>query len=130
MVGILLSGLRRVHELTSDERIAQIIEGGVRWLVSDTYDPGQKHFRYTPCPNLGEHCSGLTYTRQVIEGLSYAYKLTEDAVVGEIIKDSLEDLGEPRKASRDPEHRSIGNNLCSETRSVPALLANVQSLFQ
>ena len=130
MVGILLSGLRRVHELTSDERIAQIIEGGVRWLVSDTYDQGQKHFRYTPCPNLGEHSHGPVFTRQVIEGLSYAYKLTEDAVVGEIIKDSLEDLGEPRKASRGPKARSIGNNLCQETRSVPALLANIQFLFQ
>ena len=38
MVGVLLSALRRYHDLTGDHRVAEAITGGVRWLVEHTYD--------------------------------------------------------------------------------------------
>ena len=77
MVGVLLSGLRRYHELTGDERVAAAIVGGARWLIEQTYDRGSRQFRYTSCPVRGSGPSD-EYTRQVIDGLAYASTLTED----------------------------------------------------
>ena len=51
MVGVLLSGLKRYHNLTQDEQVAQAIIGGARWLIRHTFDEASGHFRYTSCAN-------------------------------------------------------------------------------
>ena len=69
MVGVLLSALRRYHDLTGDQRVAEAITGGVRWLVEHTYDRAAGHFRYTSCPEAGGE-PGPEWSIQVLEGLA------------------------------------------------------------
>ena len=124
MVGVLLSGLRRYHELTGDERVVAAIVGGARWLVARTYDRASGHFRYTPClirgggPSPGQ-------TKQVIEGLAYAFALSGDAELGEVLERGLGDVGGLPSASKEAPSSGFGKAWTSEARYVPTLLAYV-----
>lgn len=121
MVGVTLAGLRRVHELTGDARVAAAIVGGARWLIAHTYVPEARHFRYTSCPTRGTG-PGPGHTRQIIEGLAYAYRLSRDPLIGEIVEHGLDDLGWTPKT----ENSGYGKALCMETRYVPMLLADLE----
>ena len=129
MVGIMMNGLRRVHQLTGDRRLEDAITGAARWLLAHTWDSAEGLFRYTPCPNLGTHGTSAGNTLQVIEGLGYAYRLTGDAAIGETILAALPHLAQPRLATTPDEVSAIGNRLCSETRSMPSFLADTQELI-
>ena len=124
MVGVLLSGLRRYHELTGDDRMLAAIVGGARWLLARTYDRASGHFRYTPClirgggPSPGQ-------TKQVIEGLAYAFALSGDAELGEVLERGLGDVGGLPRASRQATSSGFGKTWASEARYVPTLLAYV-----
>ena len=122
MVGVLLSGLRRYHELTGDERVAEAIRGGARWLLRRTYDAASGHFRYTPCLRRGGGPQPV-YTRQVVEGLAYAHALTGDAELRQIVERGLRDLSDLPAASADADHAGFGKDWASQTRYVPSLLA-------
>ena len=125
MVGVLLSGLRRYHELTGDEPVQEAILGGVRWLIRRTYDAGSGHFRYTPCRKRGGGPQP-EFTRQVIEGLAYAHALTGRGELREIVERGLGGLGdlvELPRASPEPDHSGFGKDWTSQTRYVPSLLA-------
>lgn len=130
MVGIMMNGLRRLHQLTGDRRAADAIVGAARWLLSHTWDTGQRLFRYTPCPNLGAHGAAVGNTQQVVEGLGYAWRLTRDDAVADTILAALPHLAQPRLASTPEEVSGIGNRLCSETRSMPAFLADTEDLLR
>ena len=122
MVGVLLSGLRRYHELTGDNRVAEAILGGVRWLIRRTYDAGSGHFRYTPCLHRGGGPQAV-FTRQVVEGIAYAHALNGDGELREIVERGLRDLGDLPEASPDSGHSGFGKDWASQTRYVPSLLA-------
>ncbi len=119
MVGVLLSALRRYHDLTGDHRVAEAITGGVRWLVERTYDTGAGHFRYTSCPEAGGEPSA-EWSVQVLEGLADANRIAPSAGVAAILRRNLADvgltgeelLGRPR----------VGKALTQEARYVPTLL--------
>lgn len=74
MLGILLAGLKRYHQLTGDAATADALVRLARYLVQDMWDPAQETFRYTSCP-----ASNPIDSRQMIEGLSYAFRLSGDA---------------------------------------------------
>ena len=122
MVGVLLSGLRRYHELTGDDRVAEAILGGVRWLIRRTYDADSGHFRYTPCLHRGGGPQAV-FTRQVVEGIAYAHALNGDGELREIVERGLRDLGDLPEASPDSGHSGFGKDWASQTRYVPSLLA-------
>ena len=122
MVGVLLSGLRRYHELTGDRRVAEAITGGVRWLIRRTYDAASGHFSYTPCRRRGGGPQPV-YTRQVIEGVAYAHALTGDAELRAMVERGLRDLGDLPTASPEADHAGFGKDWASQTRYVPSLLA-------
>ena len=122
MVGVLLSGLRRYHELTGDVQVAEAIRGGVRWLIRRTYDADSGHFRYTPCLHRGGGPLPV-FTQQVIEGLAYAHALTGDGTLREMVERGLRDLGDLPPASPEPGHSGLGKDWTSQTRYVPSLLA-------
>ena len=125
MVGVLLEGLRRLHELTGDERVAEAIVGGARWLIDNVYEPDKKHFRYTPCTNRGGG-AGPVFTLGVIAGLGYAYHLSGDPSMGAILKHALKEVGQPHAMFDELNHTGFGKDVCFETRFVPTLLAYVQ----
>ena len=119
MVGVLLSALRRYHDLTGDHRVAAAITGGVRWLVERTYDTGAGHFRYTSCVEAGGEPSA-EWSVQVLEGLADGNRIAPSAQVAAILRRNLADigltgqelLGRPR----------VGKALTQEARYVPTLL--------
>lgn len=119
MVGVLLSALRRYHDLTGDRRVAAAITGGVRWLVERTYDTGAGHFRYTSCVEAGGEPSA-EWSVQVLEGLADGNRIAPSAEVAAILRRNLADigltgqelLGRPR----------VGKALTQEARYVPTLL--------
>ena len=119
MVGVLLSALRRYHDLTGDQRVAEAITGGVRWLVEHTYDRGAGHFRYTSCPEAGGDPSP-EWSIQVLEGLADGNRIAPGAEVAAILRRNLADIGltgeeligRPR----------VGKALTQEARYIPTLL--------
>jgi len=119
MVGVLLSALRRYHDLTGDHRVAEAITGGVRWLVEHTYDRGAGHFRYTSCPEAGGDPSP-EWSIQVLEGLADGNRIAPSAEVAAILRRNLADIGltgeeligRPR----------VGKALTQEARYIPTLL--------
>ena len=122
MVGVLLSGLRRYHELTGDERVRDAILGGVDWLLRRTYDVASGHFRYTPCLHRGGGPQP-GYTSQVIEGLAYALALTGRSDLRDLVQRGLDDVGALPQASPEANHSGFGKDWASQTRYVPSLLA-------
>ena len=119
MVGVLLSALRRYHDLTGDARVAQAITGGVRWLVANTYDRHAGHFRYTSCATAGPGPEAQ-FSLQVLEGLADANRIAPDPEIEAILQRNLADigltgeelLGRPR----------VGKALTQEACYIPALL--------
>ena len=130
MVGVLLSGLRRFHEITGDDRVAEAIHGGVHWLIEKTFEPDKKDFRYTNCPNRGGG-AGPGFSKSVVEGLIYSNHLKPDPFIAEIISQGMKNYGKPHLATITPDHAAenlggysgYGKDLCMETRCVPVLLA-------
>ena len=122
MVGVLLSGLKRYYHLTGDDRVAQAIIGGARWLIQHTYDDKSGHFRYTSCENrtLG---GGYQQTQWVLEGLVDAYEISGDPEIGRHVQQGLSAIG------RFPEglgHSGLGKALAQQMRYVPTLLHVLQ----
>ena len=119
MVGVLLSALRRYHDLTGDQKVAEAITGGVRWLVAHTYDRGAGHFRYTSCPEAGGDPSP-EWSIQVMEGLADGNRIAPSTEVSAILRRNLADIGltgeeligRPR----------VGKALTQEARYIPTLL--------
>ena len=126
MVGVLLSGLKRYYLLTGDERVAEAIVGGARWLIEHTYDEKAGHFRYTSCPNrtLG---GGFQQTQWVLEGLADAYEISGDPEIGRYVENGLNAIG------LFPEgvgHLGLGKAMAQQMRYVPTVLAAVQNDFR
>ena len=119
MVGVLLSALRRYHDLTGDPRVAAAIAGGARWLVERTYDTGAGHFRYTSCAQGGGGPSA-EWSLQVLEGLADANRLAPSAEVSAILRRNLADIGlTGEEVFGRPR---VGKALTQEACYVPALL--------
>ena len=76
MMGVLLSGLKRYHELSGDAGVAECIVAASRGLVADMWDPAVLGFRYTSCPHT---TSGPFENMLISEGYAYACGLSGDA---------------------------------------------------
>ena len=119
MVGVLLSALRRYHDLTGDHRVAEAITGGVRWLVEHTYDAAAGHFRYTSCAEAGDGPSAQ-FSVQVLEGLADANRIAPSAAIAAILSQNLADIG---LAGEEVFGRPrVGKALTQEARYIPTLL--------
>ena len=117
MVGVVLSALRRYHNLTGDNRVPAAIVGGAKWLIKNTYVPEVGHFRYTSCPTLGG--PGPVFTLQIIEGLADAYLYSRDPLIAAVLQRGLSDIGKPSENIEDPRY---GRSLSSEARYIPFML--------
>jgi len=113
MVGVLMTGLRRFHELTHDVRVAEAIVGGAQWLIDKTYVPEAGLFRYTSCPKRAGPSVGHTVV--LVEALTEAYMFAQDPRLAEILYHSLVCLG----SSDEPRY---GRNLFIEARYIPTML--------
>ncbi len=76
MVAVLMSGMKRYHELTGDEKIGESIVKGSRWLIEDLWMPEGQGFRYTSCPTKLSAGGAM----HMIEPVTYAHRLEPDAI--------------------------------------------------
>jgi hypothetical protein len=119
MTGVVLSALRRFHELSPDPRVADAIVGGTRWLLDNTYVPQAGHFRYTSCPNRGG--PSPRHTLQVIEALADAYLFARDQRIADVLRRALDDIGLS-------DGRRYGQPLSMEARYIPTMLHALQGV--
>lgn len=80
MVAVLMSGMKRYHELTGDERIGEAIVKGSRWLIEDLWIPEHQGFRYTSCPTQTRGGGAM----HMIEPVTYAHRLEPDAIFRDV----------------------------------------------
>ena len=75
MVAVLLSGLKRYHQATGDESVADLIVSAAEYLIREHWVAEHNAFRYTCCPK-----SSISATRNslILEGPAYAYRLSRD----------------------------------------------------
>jgi hypothetical protein len=118
MVGMVLEGLRRYHEVTGDVRVGDAIVRAARWLVSDgVWVPRDHGFVYATCHQfLG---AGRTGEIRELDGLLYAHQLTGEQRFLDVTLDAwdaaLRPVGEP--------YRFDGKGYATMTRSTPYVLA-------
>ena len=74
-IGIVVSSLARYHELTGDERVADAIVRGARWLIEDLWEiEGPIGFRYSSSPGT----SGGSNFYHIAYAVAYAHSLAPD----------------------------------------------------
>ena len=124
MVTVLLSGMKRYHDLTGDPAVAESIVAGARWLIRETLDRDNGLFIGGSCTTMQRLSRGEAGNTQiVIEGIADAYALSGDAELGHCLQRALPAL------SQFPDlegHRDLGKRLSQQMRYVPTVLAALE----
>ncbi|MBI2298789.1 MAG: hypothetical protein HYU66_07545, partial [Armatimonadetes bacterium] len=87
MVGVMLAGLRRWHQLTGDRRVAECLVRGAEYVVDCHWVPELRVFRYTNCPHIW---AAVEMNPQMLEGLAYAWRLSRSTRLGEVLRTAFE----------------------------------------
>jgi hypothetical protein len=82
MVGVLLTGLKEYYEITGDERAAESVVRGARFLINDMWIPEVSGFRYTSCPRSPK---GVWSTFLLFDGIAFAQQRTQDARLRDVL---------------------------------------------
>ena len=114
MIGILMTGLRRYYAVVRDERVADAIVGGARWLLENTYVPEVGHFRYTNCHTRSPEADPAQVL-QIIEGLVEACAIAPDPELRAIIDRNMGAISDT-------------NVTCLEIRYVPMMFHRLAEL--
>lgn len=124
MVTVLLSALKRYHDLTHDPPVAGAILAGGRWLVRQTFDEENGMFIGGSCATMRRISHGEIFgTQIIIEGVADAFAVSGDAEIGRCLQRALPAIG----ALPDLEgHRDLGKRLSSQMRYVPTVLAALE----
>jgi hypothetical protein len=119
MVGVLLSSLRRYHELTHDDRVADAIVNGAKWLVENTFLPEAGLFKYTNCPS--RHIPDVDLSMMVVEGLADASLFTQDKAIHHALECVLKVLHDTGFVGEDGTR--YGKSLLVASRYIPTMMA-------
>jgi hypothetical protein len=114
MVGILLSGLKRYHEITGDKSVADSIVKGADFLIRDMWIPNLKCFRYTSCPKSE---AAPLLNSLILEGISYAYRLSGKERFKDIVVIGMESV---------IEDLSFGKSISQYMRFTPYTLYDIE----
>ena len=100
MVGVLMAGLRRYHQITRDARVSKCIVGAAEYIIDANWISEGGFFRYTNCPYIW---AGVAMNPQMIEGLGYAWRLSRSEKIGRVLITAVERCFSPklRDAKRD-----------------------------
>lgn len=130
MVGVLLTGMTRYHEVTGDARVAASIVRGARHLINDTWVPDLHGFRYASCPRALPARGLDPLNFHILAGVALAHRETGEpkfrTVLIEATERSLESLlqmGEPQG------QRALGKMLGLFTSPTPHVIGYVDSLL-
>ncbi|MCC6367642.1 MAG: glycoside hydrolase family 127 protein [Bryobacterales bacterium] len=125
MVGVLLTGLRHYYEATGDERAAESIVKGARFLVNDMWIQGVKGFRYTSCPKSS---SGSWSNFLLFDGLVFAHRRTNDPRLREVLLIGTDGALETMTEAGKRDGAAWGKGFTQYTRVVPHFLDHLASL--
>ena len=124
MVTVLLSGLKRYHDLIGDPAVAEAIVAGARWLIRETLDRNNGQFIGGSCATMQRLSQGAAGSTQiVIEGIADAYALSGDAELGHCLRRALPALSQLPDLEG---HRDLGKRLSQQMRYVPTVLAALE----
>ena len=125
MVTVLLSALKRYHDLTGEHGLVDAIVAGGRWLVRETFKEQSGQFIGGSCRTMQQLGEGSPFSTQIIiEGIADAYAVSGDAEIRRCLDRVLPvvDLLPELDGSRD-----LGKRISSHMRYVPTVLAALES---
>ena len=125
MVGVLLTGMRHYFEATGDNRVADSIVRGARFLVNDMFIPEVKGFRYTSCPKSS---SGAWSNFLLFDGIVFAHRRTGDARLREILLLGTDGALETMTEAGKRDGAAWGKGFTQYTRVVPHFLFHLAVL--
>ena len=111
MVGILLVGMKLYHQATGDQRAAESIIRGAKFLVRDMWDEEKAGFHSTSCPHSRVSTDNFQHG---IAGIAYAWRLSGDSELGRILGRAVPNAIEALQAH--------GRILGSQLRAAPEVL--------
>ena len=117
MVGILLVGLRLYHQATGDPKIGDSILRAAKFLVDDMWVEESAGFRATSCPHARVSTDNFQHG---LAGLSYAWRLSGDPELGDIVRRAVPNAIEALQAH--------GRILGSQLRAAPEVLYAVAQM--
>jgi len=102
MIGVLMAGLKRYHQITKDPRVRTCIVRAAHYVVDVHWSPDLKVFRYTNCPHIW---ANVSMNPQMIEGLGYAWRLSKsdriaEALVGAVDRCFSPKLSDPKRDAK------------------------------
>ena len=98
MVGVLLAGLKRYHQITRDRRVRTCIVRAAQYVVDVHWIPERQVFRYTNCPHVW---ASVSMNPQMLEGLGYAWRLSKSEKIAEALIAAVDRCYSPELS--DPE---------------------------
>ena len=98
MVGVLLAGLKRYHQITRDRRVRTCLVRAAHYIVDVHWVAELKVFRYTNCPHIW---ANVNMNPQMLEGLGYAWRLSKSATIAAALTAAVDRCFSP--ALRDAE---------------------------
>ena len=119
MVGILMVGLKRYYEATSDERVADSIVRAAEYCIDSMWVSGRGCFRYTSCPESDPVGSA---DMRILKGIATAYHFSKKKRFKEVL---LAGVQTSMARSRPKAHRGIGKVICSPMRGAPQVLVDL-----
>ena len=117
MVGVLLTGLRQYYELSGDERAAESVVRGARYLIDGMWIPKISGFRYTSCPRTS---AGAWSNFLLFDGIAFAHRRTGDPRLRDVLV-----AGTGSTLANLP---AIGKSFTQYTRVTPHFLAYLDQL--
>ncbi len=118
MVAVLMSGMKRYHELTGDEKIGESIVKGARWLIEDLWVPEDQGFRYTSCPTKTSGGGAM----HMIEPVTYAHRLEPDAI--------FRDVALQRASRQLMRVSSGGKGISAHINTIPQTLGDLVEMLR
>jgi hypothetical protein len=119
MSGAVMTGLRMRHEIDRDESSRQAAVRNCDWMYHRMWHPWDNSFQYAQCTQF-DNSSTHAGTYEGVEGLAWAYEVSRDERIKEMLLRSLGDVVLQRGPS------SHGKEYAMQIRMVPYALALLQ----
>jgi len=118
MVGILMVGLKRFHEVTGDEVVADSIVRAAGYCIDTMWVPDKATFRYTCCPDSGLPPDA---DMRILKGVAAAYQFTGEERFKRVLEAGIQ------TAIQHPPtvHRGVGKTICSPMRGAPQIIGSL-----
>jgi len=131
MVGVLLTGMTRYHEVTGEARVAASIVRGARYLVNDTWVPELQGFRYASCPRALPSRGLDPLNFLVLAGVALAHRETGEPKFRLVLMEATDRaLTSLLHMGETPGDRALGKMLGLFTSPTPHVLGYVASLVE